>query len=158
MSEISIRDYHPDDAPGLSALYEASVRTLGATRYTPDQVEAWLSLAPSPDRLRDKMADGRLRLVADGSSNLMAFIDIETDGHIDLLYAAPESARTGVAVRLYQEAEARVIQAGVRRLYAEASELARPFFERRGFVTRGRRDFEVAGVAIHNFIVEKAPA
>ncbi|MBB3032974.1 hypothetical protein [Alteriqipengyuania lutimaris] len=53
---------------------------------------------------------------------------------------------------------------GATRLYTEASELARPAFERAGyhgaFERAGyhvshRRDFEVDGVAIHNFAMEK---
>jgi len=49
---------------------------------------------------------------------------------------------------------------GIGRLYTEASEPARRFFERRGFILLHRRDFALAGVAIHNFAMEKpiAPA
>lgn len=45
---------------------------------------------------------------------------------------------------------------GARRLHAEASETARPVFERAGFSVTARRDFEVAGVPIHNWAVEKS--
>lgn len=156
MSGETIRPYRPDDARALSALYEASVRELGAKRYSTAQIHAWASLTPSAERLDAKMQDGRVRLVSEDESGLLAFVDVEPDGHIDLLYAAPRAAGTGVADRLYLTAEQQAAKAGATRLYAEASELARPFFEKRGFVTTARRDFEVAGVPIHNFAVEKA--
>lgn len=152
--DLSIRPYQPADAPALSALYEASVRTLGARDYSPAQIEAWASLAPSPEALDGRMADGRTRLVA-VADGIAGFIDVETDGHIDLLYVTPAAAGTGVARTLLETAEALAPLSGAVRLYAEASETARPAFERLGFSVLARRDFEVAGVAIHNWAVEK---
>ena len=39
--------------------------------------------------------------------------------------------------------------------FTEASEPARSFFARQGFTIRHRRDFELAGVPIHNYAMEK---
>lgn len=151
---MQVRDYRPADAAGLSALYERSVRTLGALRYSPEQVVVWAGLAPSAERLEALMADGRFRLVAEQDGRLAAFIDVTTEGLVHFLYADPEAAK-GAADAVFQAAEARARGAGMARLTAEASDLARGFFLRRGFVDLGRRDFEVAGVAIYNHAVEK---
>lgn len=153
--DLSIRPYQPADAPALSALYEASVRALGAGDYAPAQIEAWASLTPSAEALDGRMGDGRTRLVA-VADEVAGFIDVEPDGHIDLLYVAPAAAGAGVARLLLETAEALAPLSGVNRLYAEASETARPAFERLGFAIVARRDFEVAGVPIHNWAVEKA--
>ncbi|HZW15213.1 MAG TPA: GNAT family N-acetyltransferase [Brevundimonas sp.] len=153
--DLSIRPYQPADAAALSALYEASVRGLGVRDYAPAQIEAWASLAPSPDDLERRMADGRTRLVAI-AEDIIGFIDMEADGHIDLLYVAPAAAGAGVARTLVQTAEALAPMSDATRLYAEASETARPVFERLGYSVIARRDFEVAGVPIHNWAVEKA--
>jgi len=152
--ELSVRPYQSSDAAALSALYEASVRGLGARDYAPAQIEAWASLAPSADDLDGRMADGRSRLVA-VTKDIAGFIDMEVDGHIDLLYVAPDATGLGVARTLLETAEALAPLSGARRLYAEASETARPVFERLGFSVIARRDFEVAGVPIHNWAVEK---
>jgi putative acetyltransferase len=151
---LSVRPYQPGDAAPLSKLYEASVRALGAMDYSPAQVEAWAALTPSPDDLHHRMMDGRIRLVA-VTEDVVGFVDLETDGHIDLLYVAPAAAGQGVARALVETAEALAPSSGARRLYAEASETARPLFERLGFSVTARRDFEVAGVPIHNWAVEK---
>jgi putative acetyltransferase len=45
--------------------------------------------------------------------------------------------------------------AGISRLFVEASENARPVFERAGFIVMRRRDFDVGGVAIHNYAMER---
>ena len=151
---LSVRPYQSSDAAVLSALYENSVRGLGARDYSLAQIEAWASLTPSSDDLDRRMADGRTRLVA-VAEDIVGFIDVEPDGHVDLLYVAPAAAGLGVARVLLETAEALAPLSGANRLYAEASETARPVFERLGFSVIARRDFEVAGVPIHNWAVEK---
>ena len=151
---LSIRPWQPSDSEALSALYEASVRGLGARDYSAAQIEAWASLTPTAETLTGRMQDGRTRLVAITDATV-GFIDLETDGHIDLLYVSPAAAGQGVARTLLETAEALTPLSGAARLYAEASETARPVFERLGFAVVARRDFEVAGVAIHNWAVEK---
>lgn len=154
---MTIRPFRDADAERLSALYRRSVEAIGPRGYAPEQVEAWASLTPSPARLRALAADGRTTLVAvDGADQPLAFGDLEADGHIQFLYCAPEAAGAGTTARLYAEMERRARDAGIPRLYAEASEAARRFFLRRGFTVVARRDFEVAGVPIHNYAVEKS--
>jgi len=153
--DLSIRPYQDSDAAALSVLYEASVRGLGVRDYSVAQIEAWASLTPSAEALAARMADGRTRLVA-VMDHIAGFIDVEADGHIDLLYVSPGAVGQGVARTLLETAEAVARLVGAGRLYAEASETARPVFERLGYSTTVRRDFEVAGVPIHNWVVEKA--
>lgn len=95
-----------------------------------------------------------MRLVA-VMDEIAGFIDLEADGHIDLLYVSPAAARHGVAQALLEAAEARAALVGLNRLYAEASETARRVFHRMGYSVIARRDFEVVGVPIHNWSVEK---
>jgi putative acetyltransferase len=60
-----------------------------------------------------------------------------------------------VTAILYAALEAAAAAQGIVRLYTEASEPARRFFERRGFVVDHRRDFELAGVPMHNYAMHK---
>lgn len=146
----------PDDAPALTDLYRDSVTELGSRDYPPAQVQAWASLTPTPARFREKIADGRTTVVAvDDVGRLLAFGDLEPDGHIDYLYSAPAAAGSGAAAAVYDALERQARAAGLSLLHAEASEMARRFFVRRGFVVTARRDFEVAGTPIHNYAVEK---
>lgn len=100
--------------------------------------------------------DGRTTLVAvDVSGDVVGYGDLEPNGHIDHLYCRPEAAGAGVASKLLDELVARAKSAGVMRLYVEASELARGLFERKGFTLLRRRDFELRGVQIHNYAMER---
>lgn len=154
---MKIRCYDARDAVPLAELYVRSVEQVGRRDYSARQVEAWASLGPSPERLHELGTDGRVRLVAvDDADRPIAFADLEPDGHIHFLYCAPEMAGKGVVSAIYDELERIARERGSGRLYAEASEAARRFFVRKGFVVTSKRRFEVSGVPIHNYAVEKA--
>ena len=70
-------------------------------------------------------------------------------------YAAPEAAGGGIASRLYDAIETAARAQGIGRLFTEASELARRFFERKGFAVLGRQDMILRGVPIHNYRMAK---
>ena len=64
-------------------------------------------------------------------------------------------AGQGAATLLLDELERVARSAGITRLYVEASEPARRVFERRGYMVTARRDFDISGVAIHNYAMER---
>lgn len=151
-----VRPYEAQDAAALSALMLRAIMETGARDYSPAQVKAWASRVPSAERLHEIYSDGRNGLVAlDDNGAPLAFCDLEADGHIDYLYCAPHAIGTGVASALYERLETMAHTHGLTRLYIEASEAARRFFTSKGFATVKRRDFEIGGVAIHNFLMTK---
>lgn len=156
---MKIRLYMPKDAGILADIYVQSVERIGRRDYSTAQVAAWASLSPSPERLQELSADGRIRLVAvDDSNQPVAFADLETDGHIHFLYCSPTMAGKGVASALYDELERIARNRGVSRLYSEASEAARRFFLKKQFIVTSKRQFEISGVKIHNYALEKTLA
>lgn len=153
---MKIRRYEAKDALPLAQLYVQSVEQVGPRDYSAPQIAAWLSLAPSPERIHALRADGRSRVVAvDDADRPLGFADLEQDGHIHFLYCAPDAVGQGVAAAIYDELEQIARDASITRLYSEASEAARRFFLKQGFVVTARRQLEIAGTAIHNYAVEK---
>lgn len=149
---IRFRDYRAGDAPTMATIYFDAVRQLGPRRYSAEQVAAWAPELPSTAALERRAEDGRTTIVAeDARGRLLGFADLEPDGHIDLFYCRPEMAGTGLAADLLDALLARAAAQGIAALHVEASELARSLFERRGFILDHRRDFEIGGVAIHNY-------
>lgn len=152
----AIRPYRESDAGALAEVFERAVRGIAARDYSPAQIEAWIGREPRADRFRARMADGRRCWVAtDDEEQVRAFVDLEPDGHIDFLFADPAVAGTGVASQLLDALEAAARRDGIARLYVEASEPARRFFLKRGFIETRRRDFDIGGVAIHNYAMER---
>ena len=98
----------------------------------------------------------RVWVATDAADVAQGFIELDADGHIDCFYLAPEVVGTGIATALYIALEGEARRMGLAGLYVEASEAARRFFLRQGFVVQGRRVFERRGVAMHNFAMTKA--
>lgn len=154
----AIRPYQDGDAEALAAVFERAVRMIGARDYSPAQIEAWIGDALRRDVFRERMADGRRCWVAlDAGDRVTAFVDLEADGHIDFLFADPDVAGRGVASDLLDVLERTARDGGMARLYVEASEAARRFLVKRGYRVERRRDFEIRGVAIHNYAMEFRP-
>jgi putative acetyltransferase len=154
-AELPVRVATTEDTEALAAIYRAAVEGTRDRSYSPQQVRAWLSLAPTPDQLASLMTDGRLRLVAtDEEDQPVGFVDLKPDGHVHYLYVHPDAGGSGLGATLLSAAVAAARRRGLELVYAEASEAALRCFLRQGFRQKERRDFSVAGVGIHNYAVE----
>lgn len=153
----SIRPYRDGDAETLPDLWRSAVSQIGSRRYSPSQIEAWLSRQADPATFRTRVAKGAIILVAAGGDDApLAYTLLEPDGHLDHLFCHPDHTRRGLAERLLAEAEDLARNSGIERLYTEASALACPAFERAGYCVTHRRDFEIDGVPIYNWAMQKA--
>ncbi len=154
--EVTIRAYERRDAGDVAEVFYRSVREVAISDYTAEQVAAWVPGRWDAEQEHQRSGDGRLVLVAVSElGQVVAFIDLEPDGHIDRLFCAPEAAGRGVASRLYDAIEAAARAKGIERLFTEASELAQRFFERKGFTVLERQDMILRGVPIHNYRMAK---
>lgn len=135
------------DYDACIALFQRSVDQLTAEHYDAEQRRAWAP--PDPDRTlwHRRLATLQLCLLED-NGQLAGFIGYSLDGHIDLLYCAPESARKGVASELYLAAERHLRGVGVTRLWTEASLAALPFFQAHGFRLIARQPVQRDGVSL----------
>lgn len=153
----SIRPCRDEDAEALAKIIAAAIREIGPRAYSPAQVAAWSGRHRGAERYRERVAAGDVIIVAaDHEDRPVAYVLLQPDGHLDHLYNHPAHTRRGLASRLLAEAERQARARNVARLYTEASDLARPSFERAGFVMTHRREFEIDGVPIHNWAMDKA--
>ena len=151
-----VRPFELGDAPALAQIFYRAIHEVARQHYSREQVDAWAPAVPAPERFLARGTDGRILLVAtDDDGEPLAYGDVEADGHIDHLFCKPEAAGTGLTAALYGELEEAARKRGIARLYAEASKPAQRFFLKRGFTTIERNDFELNGVVIHNFRMEK---
>lgn len=152
----TIRPFATGDAAALARVAQASIRQTGAVAYTPEQVAAWAARHRGPEMLAERAVRALGMLVAaDADDQPVGYALLEADGHLDHLYMHPDHGGKGLALRLLAESEQIARTSGCTRLYTEASELARPVFEKSGYEVIERRDLEIDGVAIHNYAMEK---
>jgi len=155
--KVTIRPYERRDAGGIADVFYRSVREVALSDYTVAQVNAWAPAVPDEEQVHLRCSDGRLVLVAvDEQDRVVAFVDLEPNGHIDRLFCAPEAVGRGIASRLYDGIEAAARDQGIGRLFTEASEVARHFFERKGFTVLERQDRVLRGVPLHNYRMAKS--
>ncbi|MAI90866.1 GNAT family N-acetyltransferase [Ponticaulis sp.] len=154
--ETRIRPAIFDDLAGVPDLFEVSIRQIASQFYSQAQINAWISSrANLKERLAAGFSDRAAWVAIDARDRLLAYIDLEPDGHIDFFYAHPDVSRTDTTLRIYKAAEAEARDRGMSRLYSEASEAALRFFEKHGFTCLERRELLVQDTSIHNYQVEK---
>ncbi len=94
-------------------------------------------------------------VAADEDNRPVAYALLERDGHVDHPYCHPDHTRLGLADLLLEEAEVIARHWDIKRLHTEASDLARPAFKRVGYEVTHKREFEIDGVPIDNWVTEK---
>src|SRR6185437_1900628 len=151
---ITIRPYVATDVAALTDLFRASVREIASRDYTASQVRAW-----APDNINEERSrpsrDTKSTWVAELEGRIAGFSDLESDGHIGMLYVHPDFQRRGVARTLLAHIEEVARTNGMRRLYTEASITARPVFETMGFRAIVPQPVTGRGESMTNYRMEK---
>jgi GNAT superfamily N-acetyltransferase len=150
-----IREYRRSDAADLARLFYETIHSVNRKDYFEQQLDAWAPELPDPELGHSRMSR-RCTLVVEEGDELVAFAELESDGHLDMFYCRKDAVGRGVGRRLYEAIERRAIGMGLRRIFAEASITARPFFQRRGFTICEQQRVKRAGIALTNFTIEKA--
>ncbi|MDV7339838.1 GNAT family N-acetyltransferase [Terasakiella sp. A23] len=151
---FQIRLFEPGDEAAMITLFQRSIREVASLHYTPDQIKVW-----APDEIDveawTKRCQSRPTWLVWSGDQLAGFVDLEADGHLDLLYVSPDFQRAGVAKLLYQQVEKQAVLNGNSKIYVEASLSARGFFERQGFYVIEQQEVERGGQLLTNFRMEK---
>jgi len=140
---IALRPLLPPDIPALASLYQASIEELAAEDYSEAQCAAWAARADET-AFGERLADG-LTLVAMINGAMAGFSTLAGKDQLDMLYVHPEFARSGVAGALLDAIEKLAAARGAKKLDVEASDTAKPFFDKRGFEADHRNTVEIDG-------------
>ncbi len=154
MPDIRIREYRPDDVTALIDLFRGAIRTTALRDYSASQVLAWAPDEIDPEVFARRRAS-KQTWVAEINGQIAGFVDLESDGHIDMLYVHAEHQRKGIARTLLDHIEKAANHSGLDRLYTEASITARPSFERGGFQVITTQNVTINGETLTNYRMEK---
>lgn len=154
---VRIRAATDSDVSRLAALYADAVRSAGPSRYTQPQVQAWAAFADEREAFRRFITDAST-FVAEDDTGPVGFTGLAPDGHVTALYVRADRMREGIGTALLRAVLQRARQLEIHRLYAEASALSRPLFERFGFEVEAVERVERRGVAIERYRVVRDSA
>ena len=147
-----IRRYDAADLDAVIGVFLRSVREVASRDYDAGQIAAWAQAD------RDVWSRRRLERptwVALLDDVIAGFIDLESSGHIDMLFVDPASQRKGVASALLDTVENAARGQRLAVLDTDASITARPFFEKHGFQVVRSQDVALRGQRLTNFRMEK---
>jgi putative acetyltransferase len=151
---LALRPFLPADAPLLAAIFEASIEQLTADEYDPGQQAAWAATAEDADAFAGRLA-GQLTLVATMDGAPVAFASLRGNDHIDMLYVHPAVVRQGVATSLIEALEKLACARGAAKLTVDASDTAKPFFDKRGYAAQHRNAVAVGNEWLGNVSMQK---
>lgn len=152
---IILRPYRPEDAPALLALFRDTIRRVNLRDYSPEQIAAWASDDIDEIAWAQRFA-GRFAAVAEEAARPVGFADLEPNGHVDRLFVSADHQRRGIGRLLLSAVIAEAERLGLKRLHADVSITARPFFEAHGFVVLAPEVVTCRGVEFVNFRMERA--
>ena len=149
-----IRDYNLSDAAAITRLFYETIHCVNLQDYSEQQVHAWAPAIPDPNIWHSRMSR-RYTLVAEENGNIIAFAELERDGHLDMFYCRKDVIRRGVGRALYQAVELKAIGLGLERIFADVSITAHPFFKHCSFTVCQQQRVTRGGVELSNFRMEK---
>ena len=149
MSDVSLRPYVPADARRCAEIFRTAIEELAADDYDAEQREAWASRADDEAAFGKGLA-AMLTLIAVVEGEAAGFASLKGADVIHMLYVAPEYARLGAAAALVDALTKLAGARGAKRLTVEASETAKPLFDKLGFAAQSRNVVEVGGEWLAN--------
>lgn len=152
--KLALRPFLPGDAPVLREIFRDSIEDLTADDYTEAQQEAWASAADDLGVFKTKLS-GQLTLVATLEGSPVGFASLEGKDKIDMLYVHPAATGQGVGAMLVDALEKLAGARGTERLTVDASDSARGFFEKRGYVAQQRNTVSVGDEWLANTTLQK---
>ena len=143
------------DAAGTLAVFLAAITQVASTDYSREQIAAWARPRSRTVPEWDRETQARGSFVAVLTGEAVGFSDVNRAGYIDTMFVSPSYGGCGVGSSLLTTAECRARTWGARRLSADVSVTARPFFERHEFVETAERHPLIAGVRLTNLYMTK---
>lgn len=143
MSAIGLRPYLADDLKTCIVVFRAAIAEIASEDYSEDQCEAWAAVADD-EKAFEKKLSGALTLIATLDGAFAGFGSLKGQDAIDMLYVAPAAARRGVGAALVDALSRLAAARGATKLTTEASDTAKPLFEKHGF-TAERRNLVTLG-------------
>jgi putative acetyltransferase len=151
---LNIREYKPSDTKMIMKLFYDTVHKINIRDYTQEQVNAW-AVETMDYEFWQKRLEAKLPYVVEHNGEIVGFGELDPDGHIDCFYCHSQYQRKGIGSKLLMHIENMAKSRKNKRLYAEVSITAKPFFQNHGFTIVKEQQVERRGVLFTNYLMEK---
>jgi len=152
--KFALRPFLPADTAVLAEIFRDSISELTSDDYREAQQEAWTASAGDPAAFAARLGK-QLTLVATMQGSPVGFASLAGADKLDMLYVHPGVAGHGVAAMLADGLEKLAAARGAKQLSVDASDTARGFFEKRGYVAQQRNSVAVGDEWLANTTLTK---
>jgi putative acetyltransferase len=128
---ITLRRATPADCAQIARVHEESIRGLGITSYTPEEVASWAAHL-TPERYLPAIENNDFFVAVAAGTGVIGFAELNGQ-EVAAVYVSPEHARHGVGRMLMDELIRLAGERGYETLHLCASANAVPFYEAMGF-------------------------
>ncbi|MFA7327239.1 MAG: GNAT family N-acetyltransferase [Candidatus Kapaibacterium sp.] len=149
--KISIRRAVENDLDAVLSLYYDTVKIINSKHYSPEQIEAWLDDESRPEKFLAKINEQLFYVCVNEIKELLGFSSITKDGYLDLLYASTNHQRNGVGTLLLEQMLVAAKIYKFKKIDADVSITAVPFFLSNGFEELEKQEVERNGVKLTNY-------
>jgi len=160
--KLALRPFLAEDTALLADIFRASIEELTADDYSEVQQKAWASAADEGAAFGNKLGS-QLTLVGTLEGSPVGFASLASGNKIDMLYVHPAAVGQGVGTMLVDALEKLAGARGAAKLIVDASDTARGFFEKRGYIAQQRNtvltgDEWLANTTLHKQLAAKREA
>ena len=153
--ELQLRTACRQDIEELDELFRKVVREVNSKDYTPGQIDAWVGRV-TLSRWEELFDSDLHFIVAEDERGLIAgFTSVNPSGYIHSMFVHPGFQRMGIAGELLSRATEYACGWQAKKLSAEVSITARPFFEKFGFKVIEEQEVDLGGIVLKNYKMEK---
>lgn len=149
-----IRPFKPADLPAILQLFYDTVHCVGAKYYNQQQVNIWAPDHPDTKKWLEKL-ESHITYVAEMDHIIVGFGDMTKTGYVDHIYVHKDYQGRGVALALINTFEEEARKRGIKELTTEASIIAKPLAERRGWQVVKEQRKVVRGMEFINYVMSK---
>ena len=146
--------YYTGQSKIIYDIYCNAINKTALGLYTKEQTLAWASMNMDYSNWKWRCELKRPFLYVENNI-IVGFIEFDADGHIDCLYTHPEYNRKGIGSKLLTHVLEIAVNRKVKRVYTEASHLAKGLFLKFGFTVVKENQVNCLGVPMTNWIMEK---
>lgn len=153
--KIIIRPYSRNDAQDLANIYYYTIHNINSRDYSEEQMNAWAPISCLQTAGWQEKWKKVAPIVAEIENKIVGFAEFEANGHIDCFYVHHEYQGCGVGSALMKEMLNQAKKLKLKRIFAEVSITAKPFFEAQGFGVVKEQNVAIREVKLTNFVMEK---
>jgi putative acetyltransferase len=158
---ISLRPYLPTDTELLAILMQASIEELCVDDYSEDQRAAWCATAEDADSFGKLLASNLTLVALDDEGDPVGFAVLVKNCAVTHVHVHPDLITSGIGQTLVEAFTKLALARGGDTLIADATDNAKGFFEKLGFIATARNTINYGDVWLGATTMEKllrAPA